>query len=502
MTSRTRHVAFWTAVLSEAGKTEEHPGLRRMAALLSQSRPELLLLGHLPESIQVELNQLSRAVMPYLQDSPLPVSAEAVREVASALRTTRVLLQDNLAKRSTEGVASACVMAAYWHFTAPDLLEQPGEPAVAQWLRARLTALLRSFVAQAEDTLHDMNADVGLLNASTLPDNPAGYARLARLLSAFSDYVYHGPAQTAWLLLRRMDIEEYHALAATVRSPAQALLLQASLSAGDAVSLALAVSPRSPCVLFEAVRRATPRRTDDAASARPADLTQCLLDLAALDINAILGIQSVRRVSGEFSYALGLAMTRMLPDVVDALTEALDVTEYTHAYDENKLILAGLDKGNKPEVTQRVCTRVLRRYEQLAIELWGMTDHALLTPLVTGAMPFIVRALSAELSGENLLADRISRALDRISLAETEWASSSVQQRCRFLVALGELCLIGAAAAANYLSFSDSLCAERLAGFLGDPRKRMWFMSVPVEAGRLLEPLHSLIGRPSADFLG
>lgn len=158
----------------------------------------------------------------------------------------------------------------------------------------------------------------------------------------------------------------------------------------------------------------------------------------------------------------------------------------------NIRVLAGLDEGGKPEVTERVCRRLWSQYRHTASVLWGKEDQALLTPLVTGAMPFLVRSLTFELSTNEQLCERLWSAIHRLIDAETQWARNLVQQRCRFLVALGELCLIGFAAQQNHLTLRDGKVSQRLAELLCDGRWRIWHLGPPVEVGNLLTPLHSL----------
>ncbi|GEM_PF-4590241 len=493
MMMQGRHKAFWEQVLARAKDGEESKDIQRLARELPAISPRGLLLGEVPERQQTELRELSNSVMPYLQETPLEVADDVVSAVASVVLTVRSLLKRSLLSRSFSDFAAACEISSYWHLDVSDLQNGRGSADVAPWLRRELSAILHGFVIEARDMYAGQAVDMGLLNAQKLPSDANGYGQLADLLAAAADFVPRGALMLALSILRRMEAREFEALVADVRSPGEALLLQTSLSADEAISVALSLAPRNSHVLFEATRRGVARRAPDASAVQPSALAQCLSDLASNNVNAVLGIRAGRGTGEAFDYALGLAMKSMPAAAIDAVVRDIEVSEYNHAYSESERILAGLDASGAPEVTRQLCASVLRRYEELSELLWNKQDHMILTPLVTGTMPFIVRALSEVESNDVQLAERVDRALECVSRAQFEWASSSVQQTCRFLIALGELCLLGAAAASNGLTLSDSGCIKRLSEFLADPRMKLWFLQAPVEVGELLSPVRALI---------
>jgi hypothetical protein len=497
---RRLNPAFFAKVRAASLQAEPDAPLGGIRRSLPETLPERLLTdGLASEAVQQLVADRTKFFYKYTVDDRIPINDDDVATAAGMLRLLRAWLAEALHRRDLSLLVLTCCLWPYLPFDPDDLDDPATDKASLGWLGAEAGRLLQSVRVKvsAHDEQPGSDRLVGVLGGTVMDVSAPDVGSLVRLLDAQDDI--GPPSRIAALarLLFHVDQGKYLATATAGATPLAAWVLVSSLGLDERPALTRDAEPGNRWLFFEAFRQTSQRGGQAPRGVSPDDLASCLRKLAESDEVLFDGTFLTMRARPGASLAFGLALGQLAPEHPARVAGLIEPSEYDSRAQDNTDLLTGLERNASPAVVASFCTRVNERYRELASRLWDERESGLLTPLTTDCSDFISRHLSAEVMTPGSLDGRVVSALDRIAEGESQWAHSAVQRKTRFLVAVGELCLLSLAARRNGVSLTDGVARQRLGAFLEDPRYITWYYRYAEGTKKLQYPRWLLDGEPS-----
>jgi len=495
-----RNAAFFLRVQAASRQAEPDAPLYGIRQGLPKTLPERLLVdGLASETERPLIASRTQFFYKYTEDDRLPVDDDDVAEAAGMLRLLRAWLAEAMHQRDPLLLVLTCCLWPYLPFEPDEVVDPTTDEAALEWLSTEAGRLLQSVHVSVSVRDEQPGSDrlIGMLGGTAMDVSGPDVSSLAHLLDARDDIGPPGRIAALARLLFHVDRGKYLAIAGAASAPSAAWVLTASLDIDERLALARDAEPGNRWLFFDVFRQASKRGGQLPRGASPDELALCLRKLAESDEELFDGTFLTMRARPGASLAFGLALGQLAPEHPSRVARLVEPSEYDSRAQNNAELLTGLERSASAAVVESFCTSVYEQYRALASRLWDEREVALLSPLTTDCDSLISRHLSAEVTTPDNLDGRVVSALDRIAEGESQWAHSAVQRNTRFLVAVGELCLLSLAARRNGVSLTDGAARQRLGAFLEDPRYVAWYYRYTEGTAKLRHLRWLLDGEPA-----